>query len=93
MSDTDTEERPYGTGRLLTGTAWLVLLLGLWLWGGRRADVPSGPVGPATGDMAAAGRPAQDAPTPRAARPPTRPSGTIPALPSPVSVHLLRTGP
>ncbi|MYW28602.1 class F sortase, partial [Streptomyces sp. SID2119] len=26
-------DRPAGTGRLLTGVAWAVLLLGLWLWG------------------------------------------------------------
>ncbi|MFE2278006.1 sortase domain-bontaining protein [Streptomyces sp. NPDC059454] len=48
---------PSGTGRLLTGVAWVVLLLGLWLWGGERAGVPAGMSGTATGDMAAAGRP------------------------------------
>ncbi|MYV66203.1 class F sortase, partial [Streptomyces sp. SID2131] len=26
--------RPAGAGRLLTGAAWSLLLLGLWLWGG-----------------------------------------------------------
>ncbi|GGX09018.1 hypothetical protein GCM10010297_33140 [Streptomyces malachitofuscus] len=53
------EERlPSGTGRLLAGVAWLVLLLGLWLWGGPApAGAPAGLTGPATGDMAAAGRP------------------------------------
>lgn len=35
----------------------MVLLLGLWLWGGARAGVPAGLSGTATGDMAAAGRP------------------------------------
>ncbi|WP_432055183.1 class F sortase [Streptomyces sp. bgisy022] len=48
-----------GSGRLLTGVAWLVLLLGLWLWGRDATDTPPGPTGPATGDMAAAGRPPQ----------------------------------
>ncbi|MFQ6145025.1 hypothetical protein ACLMNJ_18415 [Streptomyces seoulensis] len=85
-----TEERRYGAGRLLTGTAWLVLLLGLWLWGGRRADVPQRPAGPATGDMAAAGRPDRTGPTPPAAPSRARP---VPAAPSPASVHLIGTGP
>ncbi|MCT7357095.1 hypothetical protein N4P33_33880, partial [Streptomyces sp. 15-116A] len=49
--------RPSGTGRLLSGVAWTVLLLGLWLWGREAGDVPPGLSGPATGDMAAAGRP------------------------------------
>ncbi|MEV5936325.1 sortase [Streptomyces sp. NPDC052079] len=49
---------PSGMGRLLAGVAWLVLLLGLWLWGGPApAGTPAGLTGPATGDMAAAGRP------------------------------------
>lgn len=48
---------PSGTGRLLAGVAWVVLLLGLWLWGRERGDVPAGMSGTATGDMAAAGRP------------------------------------
>ncbi|MFI9819290.1 sortase domain-bontaining protein [Streptomyces sp. NPDC052013] len=46
-----------GTGRLLSGAAWTVLLLGLWLWGREAGDVPPGLSGSATGDMAAAGRP------------------------------------
>jgi sortase (surface protein transpeptidase) len=41
----------------VTGIAWVVLLLGLWLWGREATDVPDGIAGPATGDMAAAGRP------------------------------------
>lgn len=53
----DEERCPSGTGRLLAGVAWAVLLLGLWLWGRERSDVPAGMSGTATGDMAAAGRP------------------------------------
>ncbi|MEW1869020.1 sortase [Streptomyces caelestis] len=48
---------PSGAGRLLAGAAWAALLLGLWLWGGERGDVPAGTSGTAVGDMAAAGRP------------------------------------
>ncbi|AIR98575.1 class F sortase [Streptomyces glaucescens] len=50
-------ERSAGTGRLLTGVAWAVLLLGLWLWGREVTDVRHGISGPKTGDMAAVGRP------------------------------------
>lgn len=59
--DRDDAQRrhPSGTGRLLTGVAWAVLLLGLWLWGREVTDVRPGMSGPATGDMAAAGRPPQ----------------------------------
>lgn len=53
----DEERCPSGTGRLLAGVAWVVLLLGLWLWGSEQSDVPAGMSGTATGDMAAAGRP------------------------------------
>ncbi len=35
----------------------MALLLGLWLWGNGLTEVPAGTAGPATGDMAAAGRP------------------------------------
>ncbi|MFE3162729.1 class F sortase [Streptomyces sp. NPDC059224] len=56
MSDDDTE-RPAGTGRLLTGVAWAILLLGLWLWGRGVTEVPDGISGPTTGDVAAVGRP------------------------------------
>ncbi|MGW2812764.1 class F sortase [Streptomyces sp. NPDC001415] len=45
-----------GSGRL-TGLAWAVLLLGLWLWG-RDASSGSGSTSaPTTGDIAAVGRP------------------------------------
>ncbi|MET8060618.1 class F sortase [Streptomyces microflavus] len=47
-------DRPAGTGRLLTGVAWAVLLLGLWLWG---RDTSGGMSAPTTGDVAAVGRP------------------------------------
>jgi hypothetical protein len=55
MSD---DERSSGSGRLFTGVAWAVLLLGLWLWGREVTDVPQGISPPTTtGDMAAVGRP------------------------------------
>ncbi|MDG9721049.1 class F sortase [Streptomyces sp. DH24] len=54
MSD---HERSAGGGRLLTGVAWALLLLGLWLWGREATEVPRGVSGTATGDMAAVGRP------------------------------------
>ncbi|MFC3236716.1 class F sortase, partial [Streptomyces nitrosporeus] len=48
------EDRPAGSGRLLTGIAWAVLLLGLWLWG---REATGGSSAPTTGDVAAVGRP------------------------------------
>ncbi|MCW5252668.1 class F sortase [Streptomyces sp. SHP 1-2] len=57
---------PARSGRVVTGVAWVVLLLGLWLWGRDGAGLPGGPFRPATGDMAAAGRP------PGVALPPAR---------------------
>ncbi|CAL9463082.1 hypothetical protein SUDANB108_02692 [Streptomyces sp. enrichment culture] len=57
-----------GTGRLLAGVAWVVLLLGLWLWGREVTDVRHGISAPTTGDMAAAGRP-PDVKLPPAHRP------------------------
>ncbi|WP_395570879.1 class F sortase [Streptomyces sp. BK79] len=63
------QDRPtVGPGRLVTGTAWVVLLLGLWLWGREATDVREGISRPATGDMAAAGRP-PDVPLPPALEP------------------------
>lgn len=47
-------DRPAGSGRLLTGVAWAVLLLGLWLWG---REATGGSSAPTTGDVAAVGRP------------------------------------
>ncbi|GHH32416.1 class F sortase [Streptomyces candidus] len=46
-----------GRGRMLTGIAWAVLLLGLWLWGREITDGPGGSAAPTTGDVAAVGRP------------------------------------
>ncbi|KOG36033.1 class F sortase [Streptomyces resistomycificus] len=65
MSD---HERSSGTGRLLTGVAWAVLLLGLWLWGREVTDVRDGMSAPTTGDVAAVGRP-PDVELPPAHRP------------------------
>ncbi|GHB22157.1 class F sortase [Streptomyces viridiviolaceus] len=62
------QERSAGSGRLVTGIAWVVLLLGLWLWGREATDVREGVSRPATGDMAAAGRP-PDVQLPPARRP------------------------
>ncbi|PKV85909.1 class F sortase [Streptomyces sp. TLI_146] len=50
-------EHTSGTGRLLTGLAWAVLLLGLWLWGREATEGPVGSSAPTTGDVAAVGRP------------------------------------
>ncbi|MFB7557934.1 class F sortase [Streptomyces brevispora] len=46
-----------GHGRLLTGVAWAVLLLSLWLWGRGITDGSGIGSAPTTGDVAAVGRP------------------------------------
>ncbi|MDO0914675.1 class F sortase [Streptomyces sp. DT2A-34] len=61
-------ERPAYGGRLLMGVAWVVLLLGLWLWGREAGDVQQGLSAPVSGDVAAVGRPPQ-VELPPAARP------------------------
>jgi hypothetical protein len=43
-----------GRGRLTTGTVWVLIVLGLWIWG--RAATEGGFDGPALGDVSAAGR-------------------------------------
>ncbi|WNI24614.1 class F sortase [Streptomyces sp. ITFR-16] len=50
-------DRSAGHGRLLTGVAWAVLLLGLWLWGRGITDGSGIGSAPTTGDVAAVGRP------------------------------------
>lgn len=74
--------RPAGTGRMLTGVAWALLLLGFWLWGREITDGSSAGSAPTTGDMAAVGRPF-GAPLP----PPHRPLG--PAEPRRVEIPSL----
>ncbi|MBT2510255.1 class F sortase [Streptomyces sp. ISL-98] len=54
------EGRPADGGRLLTGVAWVVLLLGLWVWGRDATEGPGGSSAPTTGDAAAVGRPLGD---------------------------------
>ncbi|MGA5216536.1 class F sortase [Streptomyces cinereoruber] len=74
--------RPAGTGRLVTGTAWALLFLGLWLWGGGTVEGSLGSSGPTTGDIAAVGRP------PGAELPPAR-APLAPAEPRRVEVPSL----
>ncbi|MGA5196191.1 class F sortase [Streptomyces exfoliatus] len=49
--------RPAGTGRLVTGVTWALLLVGLWLWGREATEGPGASSAPTTGDIAAVGRP------------------------------------
>ncbi|POX64774.1 class F sortase [Streptomyces sp. Ru62] len=65
----DDHGRTTGTGRLVTGLAWALLLFGLWLWGRGVTDVPRGADGATTGDVFAPGRAADPARLPRAANP------------------------
>ncbi|MFE9495844.1 class F sortase [Streptomyces collinus] len=65
----DEHGRGSGTGRLVTGLAWAVLLFGLWLWGRGVTAVPASPSGPTTGDVAGLDRAAGTLPLPPAARP------------------------
>ncbi|MET9377166.1 class F sortase [Streptomyces sp. NPDC002992] len=53
---------------MLTGVAWAVLVLCLWLWGRGTTDGPGGSSAPTTGDIAAVGRPL-GVPLPPAHRP------------------------
>ncbi|WP_171166227.1 class F sortase [Streptomyces sp. I05A-00742] len=67
------EPRASGHGRLLTGLAWAALLLALWLWGREATEVPA-TTWPATGDVAAAGRPpVRELPPPHAPLPGAQP--------------------
>lgn len=59
MTEMSDRERTTGSGRLVTGVAWVMLLLGLWLWGREVTDVRQGMSAPTTGDVAAVGRPGE----------------------------------
>lgn len=69
QGDDPGRDRGSGSGRLLTGLAWAMLLLGLWLWGREVTDVPHGLSAPTTGDVAAVGRPPGSVDLPPAAKP------------------------
>ncbi|MGW4562256.1 class F sortase [Streptomyces sp. NPDC004561] len=66
---TDDRERAPGSGRLVTGLAWALLLLGLWLWGRGVTGASHATGAPDTGDLFAAGRPTAPARLPRPAKP------------------------
>ncbi|MFH0518858.1 class F sortase [Streptomyces sp. M41] len=55
----DEHHRPAYRARLLMGVAWVVLLLGLWLWGQEVTAVRLNISAPVSGDVAAVGRPQQ----------------------------------
>ncbi|MEU5898519.1 MULTISPECIES: class F sortase [Streptomyces] len=74
--------RVSGSGRLLTGFAWAVLLAGLCLWGSDITGLRGGLSAPATGDVAAVGRPLGiELPAAHAPLAPARPERVdVPAL-------------
>lgn len=63
------EGRGTGTGRLVTGLAWTLLLFGLWLWGCEVTEGERSAEGSATGDVVGVGRADGAAGLPRPARP------------------------
>ncbi|MFF7351778.1 MULTISPECIES: class F sortase [Streptomyces] len=64
----DDREPATGSGRLITGLTWALLLLGLWLWGLGVTGTPHGTGDPATGDLFAV-TPVDPARLPRPATP------------------------
>lgn len=74
--------RVSGSGRLLTGVAWAILLAGLCLWGSDITGLRGGLAAPATGDVAAVGRPlGVELPPAHEPLPPARPERVdVPAL-------------
>ncbi|MEU9853905.1 class F sortase [Streptomyces sp. NPDC047974] len=72
------------SSRPVTGVAWAVLLLGLWLWGQDGVQGPGGSSAPTHGDIAAVGRPLG------VALPPPRPP--IPGAAEPRRVQLPALG-
>ncbi|MFD3516233.1 class F sortase [Streptomyces sp. NPDC058657] len=78
------DDHASGKGRMLTGVAWAVLLLGLWLWGRDLTDGPGGISAPTTGDVAAVGRPLLQVELPEAHDP-------VPGV-KPMGVHIPSLG-
>ncbi|MBW1598426.1 class F sortase [Streptomyces sp. JJ38] len=76
------EARSSGTGRLMTGTAWAVLLLALWLWGKDLTDAVPPPA--AVRDVAAGTRAGEEGGHPL---PPTRAPLADRAAPQRVAVE------
>lgn len=72
------------SSRPVTGVAWAVLLLGLWLWGQDTVRGPGGSSAPTHGDIAAVGRPLG------VSLPPSRPP--IPGAAEPRRVQLPALG-
>ncbi|WP_327376157.1 class F sortase [Streptomyces sp. NBC_01216] len=50
-------DAPAGTGRLVAGVAWALLVLGMWLWGREATEGPGTGPAPAGGDIAAVAPP------------------------------------